>query len=90
MQRTQQRANRDIGLNAPMRAAEQRSRAGGSRRGLSEASPFFREAEFRSPPGVASSAGKPEGPANLGPPSLGYFSWRRKKSDRLPGRPRRR
>ena len=37
-------------VNTPLRAAEQRSHAGGSRRGLSESSRGYREGEFRSRP----------------------------------------
>ncbi len=38
------------GANSPLRAAEQRSHAGGSRRGLFESSRLYREGEFRSRP----------------------------------------
>ena len=44
-----------------------------------------KRADFRK----AKSAGRPEGPANRGPPSLGYLSWRSKKGDQPPGCPRR-
>jgi hypothetical protein len=40
-------------------------------------------------PALASTfSGTPAGGSGLGAPSLGYFSWRDKKSNRLPGRPR--
>jgi hypothetical protein len=41
---------RKVAVTIPLRAAEQRSHAGGSRRGLSEDSRLYREAEFRSRP----------------------------------------
>jgi hypothetical protein len=46
------------------------------------------EGELRSRPIASSNFGSAEGAARTGPPSLGYFSWRRKKSDQPPGCPR--
>ena len=45
----------------PLRAAEQRRRAGGSRRGLSESSRAFCEGEFRSRPARRVAQGSPKG-----------------------------
>ncbi len=71
-----------FGLTSHCAAAEQHSRAGGSRRGLSE-----RKARVPQPPGSASSAGDPEGAVELGRLLLVSFSWRSKKSDLPPGSP---
>jgi hypothetical protein len=46
------------------------------------------QGELRSRPIASSNFGNPEGAARQGPPSLGYFSWRLKKSDQPPGCPR--
>jgi hypothetical protein len=74
----------------PLRFAEKRRRVGGFRRGLFEASRDLCEAEFRSRPACRVSQGSPLGPDRLGRPSLGYFSWPRKRSDQPPGCPRQR
>ena len=90
--------SRRCGDEIPLRAAEQRRRAGRSRRGLSESSRrWCLRGRVPQPPGASSSAGKGTleaeqkavGPANRGPPSLGYLSWRSKKGDQPPGGPRR-
>jgi hypothetical protein len=46
------------------------------------------EGELRSRPIPSLNFGNPEGAARTGPLSLGYFSWRLKKSDQPPGCPR--
>ncbi len=56
----------------PLRAAEQHSGAGGSRRALSEPSRVLR-GRVAQPPGAASSAGESAGPANQGPLLLVTF-----------------
>ena len=56
----------------PLRAAEQHSGAGGSRRALSEPSRVLR-GRVAQPPGAASSAGESAGPVNQGPLLLVTF-----------------
>ncbi len=49
-----------VGFRFPLRAAEQHSLAGGSRRALSEPSQFYREGELRSRPAWRAAQGSPK------------------------------
>ena len=59
--------------NPPLRAAEQRRRAGGSRRGLFESSRAVREGEFRSRPARRVAQGSPLHVNETGEPGATFF-----------------
>jgi len=68
------------GLPGPLRGAEQRRNAGGSRRGLSEG----RRPEFRSRPAFRVAQGTPEGGTDPGSPFLCLLSFGEAKESKTP------